>query len=136
MKKLLTTLVIIVVVLFLFITKINAKKEFYIYRENYHNIKFKNLNSKNINELFDGINATVIEIEVKTQYFTKNYRFHTGITTNIERKLLEEITKDLKDLGKQELATTYQISGIKITRMGILCTYEELEKIKSRTEVE
>ena len=136
MKKLLSTLLIITIVLFLFITKINAKKEVYIYKENYHNVKFKNLNSKNINELFEGLNKTIIEIEVQTPFLTKNYQFHTGLTENIEKNLLEKVTKDLKELGKQELATTYQINGIKVTKMGILCTYEELEIIKTRTEVE
>lgn len=122
--------------IFLFTTNLMAKKEQYIYEENYHSIKFKNLNSKNVNKLFEDITATIIEIEVKTPYFSKNYKFHTGITNDIERSLLEKLTKDLKDLGKQELATSYQINGIKIIKMGVLCTYEELEKIKTRTIVE
>lgn len=122
--------------IFLFITNLNAKKEHNLYEENYHTVKFKNLNSKNVNKIFESITATIIEIEVKTPFFTKNFQFHTGITTNIEKILMEKITKELKNLGKQELATTYQINGIKITKMKILCTYEELEKIKTLTEVE
>lgn len=136
MKKLLITFEVMSVVLFLFITNTNALKATYKYEEGYHNIKFTNLNSKNLNTLFDGINETIIEIEVQTPYFTKSYQFHTGITTNIEKELLEKITKELKILGKQELATNYQINGIKITRMIILCTNEELEIIKTRTIVE
>jgi len=135
MKKLLTTITIILIVLFLFYSKLNAKQE-YKYKENIHSVKFKNLNSKNINSLFEDINETVIEIQIQTPFFTKNYHFHTGITNNIERILLEKLTQDLKELGKQELATTYQVNGIKVTKMKIICTYEELEIIKSRVKTE
>ncbi len=139
MKKVLIYLTVIGIILFLFINSslalITGDKD-YMYREDYHSIKFKNLNSKNLNELFLGINGTVIEIEVETSIFTKSYRFNTSMIDNVEQKLEEKVTKDLIDLGKREQATTYQVQGYKITRMDILCTKEELNLIKTRTETE
>lgn len=139
MKKVFITLTVIGIILFLFINStlsLKSSENNYIYKENYHSIKFKNLNSKNLNELFLGINGTVIEIEVETSLFTKAYRFNTSMIDNVEQKLTEKVIKDLIDLGKRELGTTYEIQGLKITRMDILCTTEELNLIKSRAEVE
>lgn len=136
MKKLLTLFIILSMMIFLFTYNLNAKKDKNKYIEDYHIIKFKNLNSKDLNEIFTEITATIIDIEIQTPYFTKNYQFHTGITSNIEKMLLENITKDLKQLGKQELATTYQINGVKINKMKIICTNEEIENIKTKTEIE
>lgn len=139
MKKVFIWLSVIGIILFLFINSslsLKSSKNDYLYAENYHSIKFKNLNSKNLNELFLGINGTVIEIEVETQVFTKSYRFNTSMIDNVEQKLEEKVIKDLIKLGKRELATNYEVNGLKITRMDILCTKEELNIIKSRSEVE
>lgn len=138
MKKILKSIIISLIILFLIlIPKINANtKENYKYKETIHSIKFKNLNSKNLNELFNNISGTIIRIEVKTSYFTKTYNYNTNFTLDVEKSLIENVTKDLENLGKRELATTIRIEGIKITKMDIRCTYEELELITSRAEVE
>lgn len=140
MKKLLLSLSLIGITLFLFIgLNLNAKTvktSKYKYAENYHSINFKNLNSKNINSLFKDLNGTIIEIEVKTSLFTKAYKFHTSFTDDIERKLLENVVSDLEKMNKRELATDYKLNGLKVTRMNILCNFEELEIIKSRVETE
>ncbi len=139
MKKVLVTISILTMVLFLFLTNIKAESKesnTYEYKEDYYSIKFPNLNSKNINELFEGINGTVIEIEVQTKIFTKAYKFNTGMIDNVERHLEEKVTKDLKSLGKYELATNYQMNGVKVIRMDIRCTKKELDTIKSRIDTE
>ena len=137
MKKILTILLITAVILFLFI-KIPIKattKSSYKYAENYNSIKFNNFNSKNLNELFEGINGTVIEIEIETPLFTKAYRFNTSMIDNVEQNLTEKVINDLISIGKRELAVSYKNTGIKIIRIDIRCTNEELEIIKKRSAV-
>lgn len=140
MKKLLLYLSILSITLFLFINiNLNAKttkNNKYTYAQNYHNIKFKNLNSKNLNSLFKDLHGTIISIEVETLVFTKKYKFHTAMTTDVEKELMIKVVKDLEELNKRELATEYKINGIKIKSMDILCNFEELEIIKSRVETE
>ena len=99
-------------------------------------VSFKNENGEIVHELFEGINGTVIEIEVQTKIFTKAYRFNTGMIDNVERHLEEKVTKDLKSLGKHELATIYQMNGVKVIRMDIRCTKKELDTIKSKIDTE
>jgi len=136
MKKILLIMSITLIILFLFFkSNLNAEiKEKNKYEDNYHSIKFENLNSKSLNELFKELDGTVIEIEVETSAFTKAYRFHTSMILNIERSLLKRVVKDLETLNKRELATNYKINGVKISRMDVLCNFEELEIIKSRAK--
>ena len=136
MKKVLLTLSIFGIILFLFIKEFKAEFNNKDYNQKYHTINFKNLNSKNINELFKDINGTIIEIEVETLAFTKKYKFDTVMTLDIETKLIQKVTEDLIKLNKRELAANYQINGVKITKMNILCTGVELEVIKNKTETE
>ncbi len=134
MKKMLITFFIICLSLFLFINipKYTAKNNEYIYTQDFHSIKFENLNSKNINELFSGISGTIVEVEVEIGTFTKSYRFNTSMLNDLERELTELVIEDLIIKGERELAVTHQIQGFKITRIDIRCTLEELEKIKNR----
>ena len=72
MKKIFTIFTIILLSLFLLGKDLSGKESTTDkYKEEYKRIYFSSLNSKNINEIFDGLKGTIIEIEVKTKKFTK-----------------------------------------------------------------
>ncbi len=136
MKKYITILTIILITLFIYIKPFNGitlKKED-INKENYHIIEFDNLNSKNLNKLFNGIYAVVIKIEVETELFTKNYELNWSSSSDLERKLNEYVYEDLKTIKKYDLLADYTAKGYKITKIELSCTYETLNKIKERTK--
>ena len=104
MKKIFTIFTIILLSLFLLGKDLSGKESTTDkYKEEYKRIYFSSLNSKNINEIFDGLKGTIIEIEVKTKKFTKSYRLNTSMINNIEQKLTEKVLEDLiKDKYTQE----------------------------------
>lgn len=133
MKKILTVFTIILLSLFLLSKSIYSKENSNKYKEEYRRIYFDHLNSKNINELFDGLTGTIIEIEIKTTKFTKSYKINTAMTYNIEQKLTEKVLEDLSSLGETELASIYKTSGFIITRIDLICTSEIESIIKERS---
>ncbi len=133
MKKIFTILTIILISLFLLGKSLYGYENLDKYKEEYKRIYFSSLNSKNINELFDGLKGTVIEIEVKTKKFTKSYRLNTAMTDNIEQKLTEKVLKDLSSEGDLELTALYKASGFIITRIDLICTDEIKNKIIERS---
>lgn len=134
MKKIFTIFTIILLSLFLLrkslsgVTNTTNK-----YKEEYKRIYFSSLNSKNINEIFDGLKGTVIEVEVDTKKFTKAYRLNTAMTNNIEQKLTEKVLEDLISTGDLELTAVYKTSGFMITRIDLICTSEIETIIKERS---
>lgn len=134
MKKMLIAFFIFSISLFVVLTipKYTAKTNEYIYNQDYHIIKFNNLNSKKLNDLLLGINGTVIEVEVTTNAFTKSYRFNTNMLSDLEKELTRVVINDLENKGLRESAVTHKIQGFKINKMSIRCTIEELNKIKHR----
>jgi len=133
MKKLLTIFTVILLSLFILKQNLYSKEDYSKYKEEYKRIYFENLNSKNINELFEGLSGVIIEIEVKTKRFSKSYRINTAMTYNIEQKLTELVLKDLSLLGDQELTAIYITSGFTVTRIDLRCTEETLNIIKERS---
>lgn len=134
MKKILTIFTIILLSLFLLgkslSGKVNTTNK---YKEEYKRIYFSSLNSKNINELFDGLKGTVIEVEISTKKFTKAYRLNTAMTNNIEQKLTEKVLEDLSSTGDLELTAIYKTSGFTITRIDLVCTSAIENIIKERS---
>ena len=94
--------------------------------------EFKNLNSKNLNDVLENVNGTVIKIEVSTKELTKVYEFNTRITINLENELTMKFVKDLEDINKRETATYIQVKGFKINRIDLICTDSEVKMIKEK----
>ncbi len=134
MKRVLVCSIFILLTLFIFKNNIKASND-NPYKEGYHSISFDNLNSKNINSLFVGLNGTIIEIEVKTKAFTKSYRVNSNIVNNIEENITNKVLNDLKEMNKNELASIYKTSGFVITKINLICNNEELNIIKTRANL-
>ncbi len=135
MKKYILTITIILLTLFLFTKVFKGSKleSIDLYEENNYSLEFENLNSKKLDELFKGIYAVIIEIEVETPTFTKSYELNWTANNNLEAKLNEYVYEDLKTLNQYDLLAEYTIKGYKITRIDLKCTYETLLKIKERS---
>ncbi len=135
MKKIFTIFTIILLSLFLLGKDLSGKESTTDkYKEEYKRIYFSSLNSKNINEIFDGLKGTIIEIEVKTKKFTKSYRLNTSMINNIEQKLTEKVLEDLTSLGDLELTALYKANGFIITRIDLICSKEVENIIKERSK--
>ena len=133
MKRIITIITICLLSLFLLKESISSLEKNGKMREDYHRIFFDNLNTKNINELFEDLNGMVIEVEIKTRVFTKAYRLNTAMINNVEEKLSKMILEDLELVADRELVSIYKTSGFIVTRMDLICSDEIAKKIKDRS---
>ena len=124
MKKLLLSLSIFLLSLIL-IYPLNAT-------EKYYSLEFDNLNSKNINEVFNGLKYNIIEVEVQTTRLTKSYRFNLSLVNNLEQELNNLILNDLKEILPREEISIIETKGFKITRIDLRCTKHGKEIILER----
>lgn len=129
MKKLLLSLSIFLLSLIL-IYPLNATEDEYI--EKYYSLEFDNLNSKNINEVFNGLKYNIIEVEVQTTRLTKSYRFNLSLVNNLEQELNNLILNDLKEILPREEISIIETKGFKITRIDLRCTKNDKEIILER----
>lgn len=127
MKKL---LFILSIFLCLFTYKINGLTN--DYAERIYTIEFDNLSSKKINELFNGINAKIILVTVKTSRFTQEYRFNLSMTNNLERDLSELVINDLKSKISKEEISVIEVSGFSIKSIELRCNKLERDLILNR----
>lgn len=129
MKKLLLSLSIFLLSLIL-IYPLNATEDEYI--EKYYSLEFDNLNSKNINEVFNGLKYNIIEVEVQTTRLTKSYRFNLSLVNNLEQELNNLILNDLKEILPREEISIIETKGFKITRIDLRCTKYDKEILLER----
>ncbi len=129
MKKLLLSLSIFLLSLIL-IYPLNATED--EYTEKYYSLEFDNLNSKNINEVFDGLKYNIIEVEVQTTRLTKSYRFNLSLVNNLEQELNNLILNDLKEILPREEISIIETKGFKITRIDLRCTKHDIKIILER----
>ena len=132
MKKFFLIIFIVFITLFLSFNKIKGIE--YLGKEDHFRLYFDNLNSKNLDQLFSGINTVIIEIEVKTSSFTKSYRLNIIGSVNLEENLKKKVINDLIEMGKREEASYLNINGFKIIRIDLRCTESTLEIIKERSK--
>lgn len=131
MKRL---LIIISIFLCFFLVRVLNAQTKNDYVEKIYVTEFDNLNSKNINEVFKGLNGLVIEIEIEINSITKTYRVNTSVNNNLEKELLKKVVASLEEDGLKELAAIASIKGYKINKIKIRCTKEILNIIKMRSE--
>lgn len=129
MKKLLLSLSIFLLSLILIYPLIATEDE---YKEKYYSLEFDNLNSKNINEVFNGLKYNIIEVEVQTTRLTKSYRFNLSLVNNLEQELNNLILNDLKEILPREEISIIETKGFKITRIDLRCTKHDKEIILER----
>ena len=129
MKKLLLSLSIFLLSLIL-IYPLNATED--EYTEKYYSLEFDNLNSKNINEVFNGLKYNIIEVEVQTTRLTKSYRFNLSLVNNLEQELNNLILNDLKEILPREEISIIETKGFKITRIDLRCTKHDIKIILER----
>ncbi len=129
MKKLLLSLSIFLLLLLL-ICPLNATEDEYI--EKYYSLEFDNLNSKNINEVFNGLKYNIIEVEVQTTRLIKSYRFNLSLVNNLEQELNNLILNDLEEILPREEISIIETKGLKITRIDLRCTKHDKEIILER----
>lgn len=92
-----------------------------IYSKEVFTIYFKNMNSKKINFLKKFKNIEIINYIIdENKYYVRN-----------TDKLLEKITKDLNNEDK----IFYEINGIKIDGITIMCSIEDLIKIENIVDI-
>ena len=130
MKK--TLIVLLTILLIGLLPKLKASEE-YKYKEDSYVIEFDNLNSQDINKLFEGLNGGVIEVEVQIKNVIKTYRVNTLITDNLEYELTKKIVKSLENDNLRELSSIASIKGFRINKMILRCTLENYRIIKERS---
>lgn len=92
-----------------------------IYSKEVFTIYFKNMNSKKINFLKKFKDIEIINYIIdEDKYYVRN-----------TEKLLEKITKDLNNEDK----IFYEINGIKIDGITIICSIEDLIKIENIVDI-
>ncbi len=133
MKKIVLSFSIILIILFCFkkIYAVNIEEE---YTERYYSLTFDNLNSKNVNLLFEDIKGMIIEVEVDLKKFTKSYRLNTSMIDNVERDLTELVIDDLKRITNKEEVSVIELSGFRIVRIDLRCTKHDKDIILKRSE--
>ncbi len=133
MKKIFICLVTIVLTLFIFNKNINSLTNLNLQKQGTYKIYFDNLTSKKINEVFDGIYAVIIKVEVKTSVFTKTYNLNLTVNDNLEKNIKAKVLEDLIKNGYYELASYYNIKDFRILSVDLRCPVGTLEIIKERS---
>ena len=131
MKKVLLILSIFLMLLFIPKLKGDSVNK---YIEKINEVSFDNLNSKKINEVFDGLNVGVIELEINFGFITKTYRVNLMNTTNLEKELTKKVVSELKKEGLREEAAVISVKGFKISKMILRSSEETIDIIKSRVK--
>lgn len=102
------------------------------YEEKVYSLDLDNFNSKDINEVFEGIKYNIIEIEIQTSRLTKSYRFNLSIVNNLEEELNKLVIDDLRDILSIEDISILEVNGFKISKIVLRCTKIDKDIILER----
>lgn len=122
-------ILILSVIFLLSIYKVDAVSENDNYKEKVYEIKFNNLNSKDINELLEGTSSLIVEVDANISGKVTTYRFNSVHYKDIERELINKVLKGIND---RELKTYIELNGVKITRISLRCIKEHYNLIIDR----
>lgn len=122
-------ILILSVIFLLSIYKVDAVSENDNYKEKVYEIKFNNLNSKDINKLLEGTSSLIVEIDTNIGGKVTTYRFNSIHYKDIERELINKVLKSISD---RELKTYIELNGVKITRISLRCIKEHYNLIIDR----